>query len=153
MEISTALVSIRALSDITKGVIALSKDVAVKAKASELLAIIISLQNDMLSMQSEYTELLIAKSHLEDQLMKMNQWSDIESQYALIKLRSGVLVYSPSESNKSPRPLHWLCANCFGKQKKSVLQKEDIFLNALFCPECTTTFSITEEDKKQFSAG
>jgi hypothetical protein len=121
-EISTALASVKVASDIVKGILSLNKDVAVNERAVELLSSILSLQKDLLSLQSDYGDLLKSKSDLEEELKKFNTWSKTESQYKLEEVSSGTFVHSPKNLNESKEPMHWLCTNCWEDQKKSILQ-------------------------------
>jgi len=121
-EITSAIASVKVASDIVKGILSLNKDVAVNEKAIELLSAIISLQKDLLSMQSDYSVLLKSKSDLEEELKKFNTWSKTESQYKLEEVSGGTFVRSPINLNESKEPMHWLCTHCWEDQKKSILQ-------------------------------
>ena len=62
---------------------------------------------------------------------------DFES-YMLVELGEGSFGYA-----FKGEPPHHICANCYSKGDKSVLQKtgtEPILADNLFCPLCQTTF-------------
>ena len=118
--------SVRLASDIVKSLLTISKEVAVNEKASELLQVIISLQNDLLSLQSQYSGLLEAKCDLEQKLAELDNWKEIESQYDLHRLSSGSVIRLPNKFHPTPDKKYWLCANCFEKKKKSFLQPQQL---------------------------
>jgi hypothetical protein len=79
--------------------------------------------------------------------MEMEHWQETESQYDLIRLQTGSLVRSPNHANPLRTPLHWLCENCFGNKKKSVLQRKGIeHSQPLYCPECRIEIHLGLKD-------
>ncbi len=138
-EIAAAVSSIKVAIDIIKGINALNVDVAVKQRVSELYDAIISVQTGMLTLQSEYQVLLQANQEFEKKLMELDDWSKTEKQYDLYKTTVGSIVRVPSANHPSPEPLHWLCANCFNKKIRSILQKVAWLRDSPWiCPECKT---------------
>jgi len=127
----------------------LDKEVAVNEKASELFNIIIdlqshvsSLQSDLMLIQSQYQELLQVKDNLEKQLVQMGEWEITKSNYKFIAVGIGNFVY---ESTDTSAQTHWICPNCYEKQKKSILQVNKAFEGRkvhLDCPNCEINFPI-----------
>jgi len=136
-EITAILSGIKTITDFVKSVSSLSPDVAIKEKTSELLGIIVDLQNNILLMQSEYSKLLKSKDDFEKELIELKDWEKTKSQYKLKKIAPGTFAYSYEDSHDSEDPPHWLCANCYHNGKKSILQfSTKAFF--YFCPKCKT---------------
>ncbi len=147
-ELSAALSSIKAVTDIAKGIIGLNKDVAVNQKAAELLGVITALQSQLSAHQSEYDELLQSKRDLEKQLEEFQRWSETESHYELKEVHTAIFVYAPKEKEKSEQPVHWLCTNCWEERKKSILQCNYKHSGgaSYTCPRCNLTIKMTFDD-------
>ncbi len=149
-ELAALFTSARAAYDIAKGINSLHAQKEIDEAVSKVLQILLSVQSDALTMQKECQSLTDQKDRLVKKVEEYEQWTVKESQYDLVKLRSGVLVREPNDSHPDSEPLHWLCANCFDRKIKSFLQKESVGLNSLVCQSCKTTFYITEEDKNEY---
>ncbi len=146
-EITTALASLKAASDIIKGFNALQLEVAVKEKSTELFNIIISLQSNILSMQSEYSELLTSKSNIEKELLELKNNISDKSKYILVEIAPGILAYTPKETSNSFEPKHYLCQNCYDtKNQKSVLQRKYAEHKDLICNSCKSTFRLSDNN-------
>ncbi|MGA9365005.1 MAG: hypothetical protein WBW16_11635 [Bacteroidota bacterium] len=142
-EISTAIASIKVASDIARGIISLNKDVAVNEKAAELVGVIISLQNAMMSMQSDYATLLKAKDDLQHRISEYDDSAKVQLQYKLEEIHRGVFVYS-LKAPAPDHPQHWLCTKCWEDRKKSILQASYHHESAAAytCPRCNTTVEM-----------
>jgi hypothetical protein len=150
--ISAVLTILKRASSAALSLHRISKDAAVNKKAVELTNAIIALQKYIMSVQAQYAKVVDAKRDLEKKLMEAEDWSKTQSHYDLKKLRSGFLVRSPNKLHPSPQPLHWLCANCYDKKNKSVLQPEQGEEYQLVCPQCNLTVELAEEDAEEYRA-
>ena len=74
-EITAALTSIKIAKDMVKGIASLDSDIAIKSKSSELLNVIVELQEHILSMQSQYSELLQSENNLKKKLAELESWN------------------------------------------------------------------------------
>ena len=93
----------------------------------------------MLELQIKYFDLLRQKEGVEKKLNKFQDWDKIKSQYKLSETSKGGLVFIPNKNHPSPKPIHYLCANCFQEYKVSYLQvheKYDSGFTEYFCPNC-----------------
>jgi hypothetical protein len=138
-ELSMVISSIKTAIQISKNISEISKDAAVNQKAIELQNIILDLQMSFVDFHSRYFELIELKNNIENELKQIKEWKITKSQYDLVEVETGIYVYIPNKKNKSPNPIHYLCTNCFNKQKKSILQINRIFekgWGSFFCPEC-----------------
>jgi uncharacterized protein YbaR (Trm112 family) len=148
-EITTALASLKAASDIIKGFNSLQLEVAVKEKSTELFNIIISLQSNILAMQSDYSELLTSKSNIEKELLELKNSISDKSKYILVDIAPGVLAYTLRETINSLEPKHYLCQNCFDtKNQKSVLQRKYAEHKDLICNSCKSTYRISDDNNR-----
>ena len=71
---------------------------------------------------------------LEDKLRKQDRFLQEAQRYALAKTDLGGLVYTLKPDDARGEPAHDLCAACFDREVKSVLQPVDF--NTLGCPTC-----------------
>lgn len=115
---------------------------------TEILEKLLALQIDALSLQEDHFALLRSKRELEETLVKHQQWDDTAAQYSLKNLESGAYVYAPNESNKSPEPMHWICAKCYGDRKKSLLHFvwDSARGHHAFCQECHNWVSAERKE-------
>lgn len=142
-EITTLISSVKTAYDIAKGINSLKIEVERNESISKILQILLSVQFDALSMQENYQTLLNEKETIAKRLVETEKWDETESQYDLMRMSVGTFVRTPNKNHQSPEPLHWLCANCFDKKKKSLLQKmywtDD---SPMICPECKTVIHL-----------
>ena len=144
-EISTAVSALKTAIQITKTFFSITKDADIHHNAIELQNIIMSIQSSMLDLQAKYYELLKSKDDIEKELITIKNWNVTQSQYDLIEIKSGVFVYIPNENHKSPKPIHYLCTNCFQNHKKSFLQikkKYSTGFGDFYCPLCNMEISF-----------
>lgn len=146
--ISSAVQSVGALASIAKAIVTLSKDVAVNEKAQELLGVIISLQGDMLSLQSEYGKALKEKGDLEQQIKDLSSWENEKDKYETFTFISDAIVYIPKEPEASPYVKNWYCAHCFDNlHKKSFLQRKEFGQIPTFqCHNCGNVIKLSPRD-------
>jgi len=136
-EISMALTSIRAALDLVKFISDSHKTSVIKDKTIELRDAIISIQSSFSILNEKYLNILSINHDIKKELEQMKKWEIIESQYELVKGRTGSYVYSPNNMHPNPKPTHYLCTNCYNKRKKSILQYRDGLGNGdFYCPDC-----------------
>jgi len=134
-EIVSAIATVKGLSEIASLLIQSKVDNAITEKAIALQSGIISLQNDLMSLQAKNEELMLAKTELEQIIKRFENWKTFSSDYKLNCIADGVFVM---ESFRDNEPLHWLCVNCFEKKEKSILQysSRDYDGTRYICPNC-----------------
>lgn len=121
-EITTALASLKTLSDLAALTLKVKVDSAVTDKAIESQMAIITLQSTIMALQSQYQELLGQNETLNKRLIEMENWEAESRKYTLAEIAEGVFVYSLKADQKNNTPPHWLCPNCYQNKKKSILQ-------------------------------
>jgi len=122
MDIATTLATAKGATELISSILATSKNTAVQQKAAELTSVIINLQNDILSMQTEYQATLKERDDWKEKAQHREAWEITKSKYKLFSPSEGSFVYAIKENDEPDEPAHWLCANCFNKEIKSFLQ-------------------------------
>ena len=92
MEPTTIFASAKFAYDTAKGIIALKSDVERNEAVSKVLEVLLSVQQDALSMQKEHSLLLTEKDNLIKKISEFEKWSEVESQYELKEIASGIFV-------------------------------------------------------------
>ena len=85
--------------------------------------------------------------------MELETWNKEKLNYKLTEICSGVFVYSYQKTIDSTDPEHWLCANCYNKSKKSIIQLKYKTSSGTYyiCNQCKT--EICDHSKKDTSLG
>jgi len=109
-ELSTAITGV---ISIARGLKSLNDFNQVAQVSSDLLERILTIQGEALTLQESHLSLLNSKNDLEKKLLSYEQWDNTASQYSLKKLIGRSFVCIPNESNKTPKPMHYLCAKCY----------------------------------------
>lgn len=80
------------------------------------------------------------KTHLEEEVTRMEAWNTEKERYELNQLGDGLFTYILKEEEGAPEPTHQLCANCYNiHNKKSILLMETRnpgMAQVLFCQNC-----------------
>lgn len=151
-ELTTLLTSLKAASDIVKGLNSMKIDAAVNEKVIELSSIIISLQVETLSLQTKYSQLIQTKSELEKIITQMKEWNITKEKYILREIAPDVFAYVHKEEKESAGNKHWLCANCMDNEKKEsiyqVSKKGNIPIHTYYCPSCKNEILVNNPDYK-----
>lgn len=140
-EIATALASVKTFADLTSLILQAKVTVAVREKAIESQAAIISVQTVLLDLQSQYQSLLREKDELEKRLAEVEDWKVEAAKYSLKEVASGAFVYAPKPDADLLAPDHWLCTRCYHERKKSILQRT-VARVIYLCPTCQSTVTV-----------
>lgn len=138
LELVTAIQSFKTLSELLKGAIGLKNEQAIRTAISDVNSKLMDAQTVALETQEARLrdqELIRA---LETKLEQVDEWKTEAARYKLHELVPGRLVYSLKPESANGEPRHFLCANCFGEHKKSILQVEN---DLWFCQKCKTSLS------------
>ncbi len=120
--IQAAIGSLKAAGDIAKGMVDLKTAAEIQSKVIELQREILSAQSSALFAQSEQLVLLQTKRDLEEKMAQMEGWKDEKERYQLAEYGRGCLAYALKPSMEQGEPFHCLCAQCYQRGKKSILQ-------------------------------
>lgn len=122
-EIAALVSSVKAAFDITKGLSDITRDAKVKAAVSELQDALMDAQSKAITAHTEQATLLEKVGLLEKEIDRLKAWEAEKQRYRLTKLNSGLLAYTLKEEGAAEPP-HELCANCYERGQKSILQTE-----------------------------
>ena len=151
-EISSALSSLKVAGDIVKGLNSLKIKTDVKEKSTELLNIIIGLQQSIFSLPADYEKILNSKSVIEEELLQLKDWGTTKDKYVLKEVSNDVLAYVHKNKENSASEKHWLCANCFDIfHKESIYQikkRGNIPSHIYYCPQCKNEILIKNNNYK-----
>ncbi len=101
--------------------------VATKKLISDLLDRLITLQTEQIAMQSAILE-------FREEQRRIEHFKAEADRYALRRTELGSLVYELKPGQADAEPTHWICAACYDKQIKSVLQP--VAHNTFECGTC-----------------
>ena len=150
VEITAALAGIKTAKDLAKGIISLDSDIAIKQKSQELLGIILDLQGTISEIRESLDSIRQENMHLKQELSQINQWKQEKENYSLHELAPSVFVYRYQPiAETTSQPEHMLCASCYNKDKKSILQlsRKVIAGHYYICHECGS--EICDHSKRQ----
>jgi uncharacterized protein YlaI len=139
-EITSAVSSLKIAYEIVKGFNSVKLETAMKEKSTELLDIIISLQQSFFSLHAEYEKIYNSKNEIEKEFLHLKEWERTKEKYILKEVVPDVLAYVHKKQEDSVGEKHWLCANCFNiEQKESIYQikrRGNIPSHIYYCPQC-----------------
>jgi hypothetical protein len=137
-EILAGLSGFKAMLDIAKGL----KDVS---DATARNAIAVELQEKILAAQAAQTDLIHQVRELEEKVAKFEAWGREKRRYELTDFGSETFAYILKPDKAEGEPTHRLCANCYQRDNKSILQfrhvtnsKQDSYK----CNSCETIFEF-----------
>jgi Zn finger protein HypA/HybF involved in hydrogenase expression len=137
-EISAAIQSTKALSDLLKAAKTLSNYNEVTAAVAEVNLRLMDATAVALASQETQTRLTARITELENELAKIQDWEKEASRYDLKEIDKGAFVYTLKPGATNGEPDHWLCTNCFAKKEKSILQLDNVSVagHHYLCPNC-----------------
>lgn len=103
----------------------------------------IELTEHILSAKEQQMALLDRIRDLEQELMAHEQWAAEKERYKLTDFGGGTFAYELKETHAEGEPPHRICANCYSKSHKSILQNDGMRNSgreAFNCPSCGTQF-------------
>ncbi len=139
--------ALKTAGDLTKLIIEAHDASVMRQKAIELQPQIISAQKAALDAQSEQFTLLGRIRDLEKQVAELEAWDAEKGRYELIEVGDGALAYSIRDDARGVEPPHWICAACYQRGKKSILQitgnaPGDIRMMKWTCSACTSLIYV-----------
>jgi len=107
-----------------------------KAQFAELQQALIQIQTNAFAIQTQNLSLLALKDELEKQIVSMKNWETEKQRYALVSIWEGGVAYAVKESMSQGEPPHWICPNCFPKQKGFLHPYEGLKWFGVCCAIC-----------------
>jgi len=83
--------------------------------------------------QEKQTTLTQRIAELEKENEQLKNWDTEREQYALVEPNPGFFAYCRKPEIETSEPVHHLCANCFTKYEKAILQLERTSLSSQYC--------------------
>jgi hypothetical protein len=124
----------------------MTRTVDIQAKTQELYQIIVAGQTSALEQTIQQQRMLQEISELKEKLRQVEGWETEKQRYDLIEFPMGSFAYILKKEAAHGEPIHYICANCYQKSKKSILHKSDGMLGVSFqCNECKNTFRHTDK--------
>lgn len=139
---ASVMSALKSFKDIAESMVGLRDAQAFQAKRSELQAVVIDAQDSVFALQEERTTLIKRVGELETQVAEIEGWKAEKQRYELKQLSDlGTFAYVLKEEAAGGEPMHRICATCYQRGKKSLLQattnlKGSRRIHA--CPECHT---------------
>ncbi|MBI3246581.1 MAG: hypothetical protein HYZ50_08755 [Deltaproteobacteria bacterium] len=146
----TALVSATKIAyDIAKGMAALKSEVERNEAISKILQVLISVQKEALAMQSEHALLAAKVRKLEQENLRLQDWSAEKTRYVRQRISGGAFVYTEQNPVDTPEETYKLCCSCFENTIKSPLQAKRVRHAIHFvCPHGCPDLEIREWNNK-----
>lgn len=121
-EISAGLSSLKAASDIIKGLNAANTLTAINEVKIGLQERVMEAREALTAAQEAQSTSLQRIRDLEQEIVQLKDWEAEKQRYQLNAIDRGAFAYMLKPGMENGEPPHWLCANCFGKRHKSFLQ-------------------------------
>jgi hypothetical protein len=146
-EISAALTGLKGAMDIAKGLNAVADAVALNEAKIGLQSAIIDAQASLLAAQEAQSANLRRIAELEQEMVRLKDWSAERECYELTPVRGGGFAYMLKAGMQAGQPAHWLCTNCFEQGHKSIMQnkgqaKPGTGDDIIGCDRCKGSFTV-----------
>lgn len=145
--IAGAYGGIKAATDITQSMLTLKTDAAVTTKVVELNGVLLGLQSQLNSAHADQTTLTRRIGELEAEIAQFKRWEQEKERYHLHQTEAGGLVYRIKPEVQGTEPLHYICADCYQKAVKTILQPGDEgYYTVLKCHPCGSSVRVKSID-------
>lgn len=147
-EFSTALTSLNAIAEIAKGMVGVRDAAMIQAKASELLAQVISTQQSAAAAVAAQLALLEEVRALKEKVRSLEAWEAQKQRYELKNFGGNTFAYALKPAMRNGETEHRACANCYQKGQISPLQFDGEIAgqDQYFCPACDKKFRFGERN-------
>jgi hypothetical protein len=137
--IQSAYSALQSAGQIVKAMLELRDAQLLSEKARELSGFIIAAQSQTLEVQAKLSTAVEEVRELKERLMQMQNWETEKARYELKEVATGRFAYAIRETQRGMEPPHCLCANCYERGLKSILQEEHLAhgrTHLLVCHAC-----------------
>lgn len=122
VDVITALGGIKTAVEIAKELLGFRQKGAISGEAGEH---VVQLVSALMTAQAAQADLAQAKRDLEDEVKRMKDWNAEKARYQLAEAGGNkVLVYTIKEEIRGTEPPHYICATCYQRGEKSILQPD-----------------------------
>jgi hypothetical protein len=138
--------SMRAAIEITKAMKDVHDANLIQTKTFELTREIMAAQSYAMEAMQAQTALLATVRDLEEKISKLETWNAEKARYELREVSPGVLAYTMKAGTEQGQPSHMLCANCYDRGTKSVIQSTQELQAGRrmhICPHCKSKIPLS----------
>jgi DNA-directed RNA polymerase subunit RPC12/RpoP len=153
MSIKDYVESAKAMYDGVKTLIDQDEQLQANQHLHELLSLANTAKFEAMELQDRCSALRREAEQLNQELVKLRNWfEDEKPKYQLHELAPNALVYALKPVEQPSGPTHYLCAHCYNRSIKSILQADGHtgFERKLVCHECGS-FVLYRDDRDDFS--
>ena len=138
LAIAQGLNAIKATTDIIKSIAGLRDAAQILEKTVELNQKILTVQTALADAQAEQTTLIQTIRNLEEEVARFKAWEAEKQRYELKEVAPRTFAYVLKPNASDPEPLHWICASCYQKNQKFILQGIQWYGGGWIhtCPSC-----------------
>ena len=141
--ISAVASSLNTLKNMAEAMIAIRDASTLQEERIKFQDVVIKAQASISTAYEERSTLVQRVSDLEKEIADLKAWNGEKQRYELKKLSefSNALAYALKPDAQPPEEPHYICANCYNHQKKSLLQHERRSpgrIEAYVCHRCKT---------------
>ena len=142
--VSKTVSTLQSAYSLAKGIADLNEAHAIKVQIGELQAQILSAQESALRSQEREAALARQVDELEQRIAQLETWNAEKQRYQLTDFGEETFAYLLKPDMSEGEPTHRLCANCFEKRQKSILQyaHEDRGQDVYHCLNCDNMFNF-----------
>ena len=147
VELISGLSIFKSAFDIAKGL----KDINDAATRN---AAVIELQEKILGAQAAQSALIERVREAEAEVARLKAWEREKDRYRLVRWEYGAFAYIPKDAEAGGEPPHALCATCYQRSVKSLLQfngEMQIFKQAWDCPSCKFSLKAGRDALSDFT--
>jgi hypothetical protein len=141
--IGVVMTSLNTAVNIAKAMMDVHDATAVQGKVFELQRAIIDAQQSVFAANAERSALIDEIREAKEQISHLEAWEAEKQRYELKDVGAGSLAYAIKEAMRGTEPVHNICANCYQKAYKSILQpRSQASGKYLFCKECSADIMV-----------
>jgi hypothetical protein len=121
-EIQAGYESAKTLFEVAKGALTLKNEAAINGAILDIQRLALDTQKSLFDANEAYAARLKEIEKLKEQLAALTAWSVDADRYELRRFQPGTLTYVLKVGAQGGEPPHYLCANCYENQRRSILQ-------------------------------
>lgn len=153
-EVSAAMASLQAGKDMVAALVGIRDASKMNEVRIALQGVILEAQQGLFAAQQAHTASDKRIADLEQEIVRLKDWSQEQSRYELVAPQPGAFAYMQKDGMRTGEPAHWLCANCFGSRKKSILQShrvERADTKTWNCPTCKASIQTSYQKRPEYT--